>query len=1356
MYKEKKFNRVLSFILIVAMVTVSMYVPGIKQNTTKSSDINEAYQLSEAEVKTQSAKNAEKLKTYMSESVNKVKSKKETAESLKNILEYVSELKKSVTDEMNKAQKYAKEENLKTVLKRVEESRKEVSKDFADTENDINRVIKLCDKKDVSNKELDNEYANLTDEVRKITENEDIETKVPDKPHQTSKSYDVSESVGKQTPDSSLYTTSLLKKIENGECDGESTQDEALILSDEAKKIADTLNTPYEIYKYVKDTVDFKPYYGLRYGATGTFTCKVGNDYDTASLLIAMLKYRGFEARYVVGTVQIEIKEAINLTGADNEQGAVDILSMLGIPTTVVKTDGKITAVRIEHVWVEAYIPYDSYRGSGKVAGAKEWIPMDASYKKYEKQEKLNYDSDFNEEIKKLSEELKNENATGFSENLESIQDRITEYANEESIETDTILSKRKIKEDTLSLLPSVLPYEVIKENAVFDRAPEKAKAKITFKLTTPFYGTYAIGDSDKEVTFEAASLYGKNVWIEYIPETDEDEKIIEKYGDIYSTPAYLIKVIPCIMADGECVAKGNAVRPGTYTIFGMDIYEVGCETVSVDNPLVAGGSYAVSFDYGKISEADLSDAKTELLSLKEKLESGKESNDRAMGETLSGIGTTYFAQLDMADSMLEGILNVTTWRQISEGIFGYKPRVTSIFGAPIGISEGTVFVDIDTDTYGVAYNGDKIRTSEVNNDQENEKDSNDDKENKVDHNPVRDFMVYSGFVGSYLESFVLEETVGTFAVSTMEVFKVALSRGMELVKIDSQNSDEFEKIKADDKTLSEMKNAVKAGRTIIVPREEMCYYGWKGTAYIALDTSTGEGAYMISGSMCGGSTAINIIVGTINVIIAAYDLIAAIDMIILGLANPVLLTVALVFLGVAVYAYIDSMFTLFMYCSTGEERYGEEMMTNLYFNVTFGVITKVAGTLGKKVVRKIGDTLVEMGVDSKYVKNFFTEEFGGVSWDDSPGTGGSGSHGSGGNGSGSGSHGTGEIPGGSSGNHGSGGTGSGSGSHGTGYIPGGGSPDYWNFIDAWELLSKKYGEKVASILQEFGEDGLKLAEKYGDDLARIIDNLEPTEAKKAVSLINSYGDDALEMFKEGKSFDEVKKIVEGGLNSYADFSKAISDIGMRSDLTDAQKIRELQKLFESSNYKADINIPSDIQYVKGFDAKGNVIYDWPPKLGFDESTIKSISRTDGLPNTWDRYGYMGGSNFADVPPTGKYTYSERAIPYVENEAAYHTGTFNNATYFDKIDAIKNGDIDGLNTILSKEGIANVNSSYFKNLQNTYNDFIEDTTDAVGSNIDATYGLKGTAASWGDMSGGAGQYVTPLNGNTMKRLGIIN
>ena len=317
------------------------------------------------------------------------------------------------------------------------------------------------------------------------------------------------------------------------------------------------------------------------------------------------------------------------------------------------------------------------------------------------------------------------------------------------------------------------------------------------------------------------------------------------------------------------------------------------------------------------------------------------------------------------------------------------------------------------------------------------------------------------------------------------------------------------------------------------------------------------------------------------------------------------------------------------------------------------------------------------------------------------------------------------------------------------------------------------HGVKVFRYSDETAEavaSGEKLLKESGTIYESFADMMSPDDAAKYLDLLENGSREGLTsaeladalLVSQKVGYEDVWDLrnvgdaLESGINSYADFSKAISDIGMRSDLTDAQKISELQKLFESSNYKADINVPSDIQYVKGFDAKGNVIYDWPPKLGFDESTIKSISRTDSLPDTWDRYGYMGGSNFADVPPTGKYTYSERAIPYVENEAAYHTGAFNNATYFDKIDAIKNGDIDGLNTILSREGIANVDSSYFKNLQNTYNDFIEDTANAVGSNIDATYGLKGTAASWGDMSGGAGQYVTPLNGSTMKRLGIIN
>ena len=241
----------------------------------------------------------------------------------------------------------------------------------------------------------------------------------------------------------------------------------------------------------------------------------------------------------------------------------------------------------------------------------------------------------------------------------------------------------------------------------------------------------------------------------------------------------------------------------------------------------------------------------------------------------------------------------------------------------------------------------------------------------------------------------------------------------------------------------------------------------------------------------------------------------------------------------------------------------------------------------------------------------------------------------------------------------------------------------------------------------------------------------------------------------EVKKIGDVRGTFKGGLNSYDEFSKTVNNIGTRTDLTDSEKISELQKLFANSNYKTDINVPRDIQYVKGFDAKGNVIYDWPPKLGFDESSIKPVSRTDGLPDTWDRYGYMGGSNFADVPSTGKYSYSERTIPYVENEAAYHIGTFNNVTYFDKIDAIKNGDIDLFNSPLQKEGITKWDIDEFEELCDNYDAFITKTNKELGESVDATYGIKGNAAEWGDMTGGAGQIVTPFGGDILKKIGIL-
>ena len=225
---------------------------------------------------------------------------------------------------------------------------------------------------------------------------------------------------------------------------------------------------------------------------------------------------------------------------------------------------------------------------------------------------------------------------------------------------------------------------------------------------------------------------------------------------------------------------------------------------------------------------------------------------------------------------------------------------------------------------------------------------------------------------------------------------------------------------------------------------------------------------------------------------------------------------------------------------------------------------------------------------------------------------------------------------------------------------------------------------------------------------------------------------------------------------SWDDFKGYIQDVGKNGSLTNAEKVQKIQKAYDGIADKTDMNIPISDKYVKGFTADGNVDYDWPKYLGFDKATITAISRSNLLPENWDRYGIMSGSNFSDIPPSGKYSNSERSIPYVQNEKAYHSGNFNNTTYFDKIDAIRSDDLSALNKILESEGILKLDSLEFAQLRKLYSRFINNAKNALGIYIDATYGIKGKAAAWGDLVGGAGQIITPFTGRILIALGIIN
>jgi len=210
-----------------------------------------------------------------------------------------------------------------------------------------------------------------------------------------------------------------------------------------------------------------------------------------------------------------------------------------------------------------------------------------------------------------------------------------------------------------------------------------------------------------------------------------------------------------------------------------------------------------------------------------------------------------------------------------------------------------------------------------------------------------------------------------------------------------------------------------------------------------------------------------------------------------------------------------------------------------------------------------------------------------------------------------------------------------------------------------------------------------------------------------------------------------------------------------KTDLSLEEKVQKLQKYFTELDDKVDINVPSDVQYVKSFE-DGWISYDWPERLGFKKGTVSPITRTSGLPERWDRFGHMGGSNFSDIPSGGPYTHSQRSIPYVENLKTYHNGNFKTDSYFDKIDAISEGNIKTFNRILREEGIEAVSQDQFLELSDKYRKYISDTSTSLSmSSDDIKYGVHGKAAEWGDMSGGAEQIVTPFGGIDMLNMGIM-
>jgi RHS repeat-associated protein len=344
-------------------------------------------------------------------------------------------------------------------------------------------------------------------------------------------------------------------------------------------------HNPAQIYHWVHDHIAYVPYYGSLQGADFTLQSRRGNDVDSASLLISLLRASNIPARYVYGTITVPLTPAKNwLGGVPDANAALSLLAQGGVPSQGVEEGGSITALQLEHVWVEAYVDYVPSQGTVQQQ-SDTWIPMDASYQQHSFTAALNIPASVPFNAQGLLTQLNTSstlNANGQIQNLNSgaVQAAITSY--QQNIQTwmsnypgntvGNVLGNSSTQPEPSELLDHNLPYTLTTVAADFDSLP----ASLRWQWRLNLYGsaTDQAGNSPQfSLKGDLPTLLGHRLSIGFRPSTPDDSQVLSsllpgphangtpvlpvEYPQ--NVPAYLINMTPELYEDGQLIADAGA-----------------------------------------------------------------------------------------------------------------------------------------------------------------------------------------------------------------------------------------------------------------------------------------------------------------------------------------------------------------------------------------------------------------------------------------------------------------------------------------------------------------------------------------------------------------------------------------------------------------------------------------------------------------------------------------------------------------------------------------------------------------------------------------------------------------------------
>lgn len=560
------------------------------------------------------------------------------------------------------------------------------------------------------------------------------------------------------------------------------------------------------------------------------------NDFDTASLLIALLRVSGVHAKYVYGTIELPIEKVKNWVGGFTDtNSAMTMIATGGIPLKGITEGGKITASQMEHIWIEAWVDMIPSMGAVHKQGDT-WIPLDASFKQYNHKSGVDFYTDMALGGEQYINDYIASNGVGpdavsspsqfyFKRFFGIYESKYPELWLWDIFGSDKIETSHIIDSQSFNIMLDTLPYKVVTKGWVNSVVPDVYSPKVTISLTSSADAGTLLQFSSK-----VADIAGKEMTLSFVPASDKDLALLQLYGnDIFSVPAYLLEMRPILRRNGIVITTGIPTGLGAQINLVVENIE---SSRHVETDIITVGDYiAITMLNNSTDQNYVAD---KMAGLSKKIFASYGTGavpDDLIGTFLYSIGVMYFHRLSFDEKIIAKNFQIAALRKLGRAIVTAEAEPESIFGMTSRLIKGGISIDADRNLYPVsALDGNRARE--------------------------RDFMIVSGLSSSDWESRIFQILTGTPSISAAVLLREARFRNIEIYNIDSGNIDAvipslglFEEVKQD------VRNAVNAGKKVIVPKTTIFYNGFSSVGYIIMNPVTGSGAYMIASELAGGRT---------------------------------------------------------------------------------------------------------------------------------------------------------------------------------------------------------------------------------------------------------------------------------------------------------------------------------------------------------------------------------------------------------------------------------------------------------------------------------------------------------------------